>query len=137
MTDIQGEAPTVLVVDDDLDHLIIVRRVLARLAPRFRVTTIVDSRDLMPRVLAAPHGALLLIDCRLGDADGLALLAEACRARPDLRAALLSAALTRSEQRRALACGARIAAEKPAALEGWRTLLETLLDAPGELARAA
>ena len=127
----------VLLVDDDLDHLVIVRRVLARLAPGLPVTTLVDGRDLMPRLRSTPSGSLLLIDRRLGDVDGLALLDEACRARRDLRIALLSAALTRAEERRALACGAYLAAEKPSGLDGWRALLATLLATPEELERAA
>ena len=129
--------PAVLLVDDDLDHLVIVRRVLARLAPGLPVTTLVDARDLMPRLRSAPSGTLLLIDRRLGDVDGLALLGEACRVRPDLRIALLSAALTRAEEREALARGAYLAAEKPSGLDGWRALLATLLATPEQLERAA
>lgn len=120
--------PAVVIVDDDIDHVVIVRRVLARLAPGLPVTAVIHANDLRSHIREAPSGALLLIDRRLGSADGLALLAEVCRERPDLRAALLSASLTPEEQARALACGAVLAADKPARLDDWRSLLRRLLD---------
>lgn len=119
--------PALTVVDDDPDHAAIALHVAARLRPGLRACAEHTVEDGRRAIGSAPPGALVLVDRRLGGADGLELVREASRERPDLRLVLLSAVVTDDVRTDATRAGAFEAAEKPARLDGWMALLERLL----------
>ena len=123
----EGYASTVLIVDDDPDHAFIARHVLLGLAPDLEVRVLTALEGLAIELSAAPAGTLVLLDRLLAGVETYGALQETRAARPDLRVALLSAWLTPEEKARARAAGATATAEKPATLDGWRTLLRGLL----------
>ena len=118
---------TVVIVDDEVDHAIIIRRVLAGIVPDATVEVMTDPRRIGERLLDAPHGALLLVDRMLDGRESIGMLRDLLAQRPDLSVALLSAALIEVDRERALSAGAIAAEEKPASLDGWRSLLRDLL----------
>jgi DNA-binding NtrC family response regulator len=118
----------VVIVEDEIDHAIIIRHVLADVAPGVSVEVMTDPLRLEERLLGVPQGALLLMDRRLGPLESVDLLPLLSASRPDLRIAILSAALPGEERERALRFGAFEAVEKPGSLDGWRGLLRRLLD---------
>jgi CheY-like chemotaxis protein len=119
---------SVVIVDDEVDHAIIIRRVLAGIAPDVAVSAMTDTRAIAERVRGAPDHALLLVDRMLDGRESFDLVSGLLRDRPDLSVALLSAALVDTDRDRALRAGAIAAAEKPGSLDGWRTLLRHLID---------
>lgn len=128
---------TVLVVDDDPDHALIIHAVLSALAPRVEVRLCADAVQLLALLAQTPGAALLLIDRRLGLVESFVAIAEVRRRRPQLAIVMLSAILSASDRARALAAGASATAEKPASLAGWHDLLGGLLGALAEPARGA
>lgn len=122
-----NEAQAVLVVDDEADQAAIVRLVLMGVAPQAAVSVVTDTRSVLDQVLAAPKGALVLVDRLLGGQDGASVIDAVRRTRADLHMVLLSAALSEEDRCRALAAGADAAEEKPGNLAGWRGLLGALL----------
>jgi DNA-binding NtrC family response regulator len=117
----------VVIVDDEVDHAIIIRRVLADVAPHASVDVMTDPYRVEERLAEAPLKALLLMDRMLAGRRSIDLIPALLLARPDLSIALLSAALSDEDHGRALSAGALAAAEKPATLDGWRVLLRDLL----------
>lgn len=122
-----ASAVSVVIVDDEVDHAIIIRRVLAGIAPGAIVDVMTDPRNVDERLRDAPEGALLLVDRMLGGRESIGMLPDLLAHRPDLSVALLSAALIETDRARALDAGAIAAEEKPASLEGWRSLLRDLI----------
>ncbi len=122
-----SQPPAALIVDDEPDHAMIIERVLATLAPALDVR-VVALDDLERRLCEeAPAGALVLMDRMLGGREIYGTLHAVRERRDDLTIGLLSASLSDLDRQRALRAGAHEAAEKPASLEGWRTLLGRLL----------
>lgn len=119
--------PSVVIVDDDIDHAVIIRTVLSMISPNTAVTVHTDMRAIAPRLLSAPQGAVVLMDRVLGVEESYTLLAHLHERRPDLCIALLSAALTDRDRDRAFDAGAEVVAEKPGTIDGWRTLLSALV----------
>ena len=117
----------VVIVDDEIDHAIIMGRVLAEVAPGVEVLVMTDPANIEARLRDVPIGALVLIDRKLGRDDSIAMIAPLLAARADLGVVLLSSALIPADHERALAAGAIVAAEKPGSLAGWRALLRELL----------
>lgn len=132
-----GLVQAILVVDDDADHMLIIRTILSLLAPDAQVQACADGPTLLARLAQMPPGALVLIDRRLGRVESFEVIAEARRRRPDVAIVMLSAALSVADRARALAAGACTAVEKPASLGGWRNVLGALLAAPERVERAA
>lgn len=118
----------VVIVDDDVDHAVIARTVLASVAPEVPVTTLTDPRGLGTRLAEVDRGALVLIDRVLDVEESYSVIRQVAALRPDLRFVMLSAALSRDDAARAIRAGATGSAEKPGSLGGWRTLLGRLLD---------
>ncbi len=135
----RGRPPAVLVVDDEPDHAVIVRELLAMAEPGLAVELVggaVEARaaaaeparaSLPPAIVEAPAGALVLVDRLLAGYDCYPIVDVCARERPDLTLVVLSAALPEEERRRALSAGAHEAAEKPGTLTEWRGLLGRLL----------
>ncbi|MDA0270814.1 MAG: response regulator [Chloroflexi bacterium] len=118
----------VVIVDDEVDHAIISRRVLAQVAPSVAVTVFTDPHGIEARLLDVSSGALVLIDRVLGRSESFGLIERLSAARPDLCLVMLSAVLSPEDHQRALRGGASAAAQKPGDLSGWRRLFEELLD---------
>lgn len=117
----------VVIVDDEVDHAVISRMVLAQVAPGLEVETFTDLVGLEVRLHAVPEGALVIVDRMLGRVESFDLVRALKRVRPDLTVVLVSAVLTPEDRRRALECGAGAAAEKPGDLEGWRQFFRRVL----------
>ena len=113
--------PSVVVVDDDIDHALIVRLVLSRVAPDAAIEVMTDPRALAQRLIEVPRDALVFMDRQLDGRDGIDLLPLLRAERPDLRTVLLSAALPEADRLRALAAGSA-ATEKPASVIGWQQI---------------
>ncbi len=128
---VTGGQRRIVIVDDDIDHAIIIRRVLAGIAPDAAVDVMTDPRHIDERLRDVPDGALLLMDRMLAGHESIPFLSGLLERRPDLSVVLLSAALLDSDRDRALRAGAIAAAEKPATLAGWRELLSDLLHRHG------
>lgn len=118
--------PEVVLVDDDIDHAIIVRTVLASVAPDIPVRTLTDPHEVDTRLRQVEQGALLLIDRLLGAVESISFIAPLCADRPDLNVVLMSSSLSEPDAVRALDAGASEAIEKPGSIEGWRVLLGRL-----------
>lgn len=117
----------IVVVDDDIDHALIVRLVLAQVAPDAEIHVMTDPRALAQRLMDAPRGALVLMDRNLDGRDGIDLLPLLRSERPDVRTVLLSAALSEADRGRALAAGAYAAIEKPSSVAAWRDVVTSLV----------
>ena len=118
--------PSVVVVVDDIDHALIVRLVLSRVAPDAAIEVMTDPRALAQRLIEVPRDALVFMDRQLDGRDGIDLLPLLRAERPDLRTVLLSAALPEADRLRALAAGSA-ATEKPASVISWQRLVESVL----------
>lgn len=119
---------TVVIVDDEVDHAVIIRRVLSDVAPDVTVQTLTDPLDIEERLHALPQGVLVLMDRNLGVLDSIPIIGRLLRARPDFDVVLLSAALSTEDRDHALRVGAIAAMEKPGSLRAWREMLRDLLD---------
>lgn len=119
--------PAILILDDEIDHAAIVRVVLQQIAPGLPVETMTEAAALRQRLKSAPQGTLVLMDRMLGGREAIELLPELRASRPDVTVALLSAALSATDQARAIAAGADCAYEKPGRIDEWRALLMHLL----------
>ena len=116
-----------LIVDDEPDHALIIRRLLADLAPGLPIEVVATLEELQPRLDETPGGALVLFDRLLGGIEVLPALRALANTRSDLTIALLSAWLSEEDEAAALKAGAEVAEQKPTTLEGWRSLLGGLL----------
>lgn len=114
----------VLIVDDDIDHAVIARMVVADVVPGAVVETCMDPRAAVSRVQGAQVSAIILIDRLLDGVESIPLLRAVTAARPDLHVVVLSASLTSLDEERALLAGAHEAIQKPSSLAGWRALVE-------------
>lgn len=117
----------ILIVDDDIDHAVILRTVLASVAPDATTEVCTDPGRMPDVVIESATDALVFMDRRLGGADSIAYLDAVREARPDLRVVLLSSALAEEDRMRALDAGASEAIEKPGTLAEWRALLARIL----------
>ena len=123
--------PALIVVDDEVDHAAIVRRLLADIAPPLPVEVVTGASGLLERLREAPQGALLLLDRLLDGREVFDVVSALAAERPDLTVAVLSAALSEHDRERALAAGADHAAQKPGRIADWRALLTDLLRRAG------
>ena len=123
----QQSPAALIVVDDEIDHALIIRRLVADIAPEFPVEVMTDAFGLLERLERAPQPALLLLDRLLGGREVFDLLATLRAARPDLTVVVLSAVLSEKDRERALAAGADRAVQKPGRIADWRSLLTDLL----------
>jgi len=118
----------VVIVDDNVDHAVIARTVIASMAPQVEVTTLTDPRGLDRRLAEVERDALVLIDRVLDVTESYGLMRQVGEVRSDLRFVMLSSALSAEDAERAARAGAVASAEKPGSLDGWRSLLARLLD---------
>jgi len=128
-------ARPILIVDDDIDHAVILRTVLAGVAPGASTETCTDPSRLPEVLLEAPPDAVVFIDRMLSGIASFAHVRRARDERPDLHLVLLSSALSDDDRERARAAGATDALEKPATLAGWRVLLDQVLGAASRAAQ--
>ncbi len=118
----------VAIVDDEVDHAIICRMVLAQVAPGVAVEVFTDTHELEPKLLGLPPRTLVVIDRVLGRLESFGLVERLLAARDDLTVVLVSAALRAEDRQRALDAGAVQAAEKPGDLPAWRAFFSGLLE---------
>lgn len=108
----RGAAPVVLVIEDDVDIIYLVRFILER--ERYTVNVAADGRAAMAR-LADPPPSLVLLDIMLPFTDGFQLL-ERIRAQPAWAAVPVVMLTAKSQERdcvRALDGGANDYIVKP------------------------
>lgn len=117
----------IIIVDDDIDHAVIMRTVLSMVAPGAAVSVVTDTRNVDVQLLQAPRDAVVFMDRMLPDGEAFAVVASVSEARPDLSIAVLSAALDDVDRDRALQAGAVAGIEKPGSLDGWRSLFRDVL----------
>ena len=120
---------SILIVDDDIDHAVILRTVIATVAPNAPTDTCTDPIRLPGVLLEAEPDAVVFIDRMLLGVESFRYVREAAEQRPDLHLVVLSAALSEADEKRALAAGAADALEKPGSLSEWRAMLTRVLDA--------
>lgn len=126
-----SDAPNVVIVDDEATLAIVMRTLVLQGWPRAQVSIFTEPEDLPTRLSGIPHGAVVLMDRRLGGVDSYDLVRGLVRTRPDVRVAMLSASLGPEEVASARAAGAFAAYEKPGALSDWHRLLSTVIPPPG------
>jgi signal transduction histidine kinase len=80
---------TILVCDDNIDHLVLLKRELERHSPTFQVTTVTSAR-MFRQELASAFPDVVIIDCLLRDANGLDLLREVIAQHPDTVAIMIT-----------------------------------------------
>lgn len=117
----------VVIVDDELDHAVISRLVLAQVAPEVSVDTFTDLQGLASRLAQVTPRSLVVMDRMLNGKESCGLIEELKGARPDLTIVLVSAVLSAQDTRRAAEVGAMLAAEKPGDLTAWRAFFTDLL----------
>lgn len=117
----------VVIVDDELDHAVISRLVLAQVAPEVGVDTFTDLQGLASRLAQVAPRSLVVMDRMLNGTESFGLIEELKGARPDLTVVLVSAVLSSQDAQRAAGAGAMLAAEKPGDLIAWRAFFTDLL----------
>lgn len=118
----------VVIVDDELDHAVISRLVLAQVAPEVGVDTFTNLEGLGARLAAeVTPRSLVVIDRMLDGTESFGLIEELKGVRPDLTVVLVSAVLDPRDRQRAVEAGAMLAAEKPGDLVAWRAFFTDLL----------
>jgi DNA-binding NtrC family response regulator len=117
----------VVIVDDELDHAVISRLVLAQVAPEVGVDTFTDLQGLASRLAQVTPRSLVVMDRMLNGTESFGLIQELSGARPDLTIVLVSAVLSPQDMQRATEAGALLAAEKPGDLLAWRAFFTDLL----------
>jgi len=121
--------PKVLVVDDDLDILNLLKNVLE--AYRFVVETATNGQEAVERARAAvPDG--IFMDLRMPVMDGFEALAILRREFPDLTIIMLTASKTRDIVQQARGRGASECMLKPFDPEELRGILRTAFGWTGE-----
>jgi len=111
-----GDERVVLLVEDEEPNRALLRAVLARADDRLANVVLVEAGDLATakRVLTSRHVDLVLLDIRLPDGNGLALIPdETSRDERSPRFVVLSASVLPTEQATALASGAAGFLAKP------------------------
>ncbi|MSQ30915.1 MAG: response regulator [Dehalococcoidia bacterium] len=129
-------ARTVVIIDDDPDHALIVGLVLEQIGAGAQVRIDSSRAGFLDALATVAPGALMLLDRCLGPTESFDLLTQARMLRPDITTVMLSAVLSTADRARALRAGAVDAREKPGSIAGWRVLLTALLK-DGQAARAA
>lgn len=116
----------ILVIDDDS----LVRWSLAQLLAQhgFEVTTAATAAEALASARAAPEPQLVVLDLKLPDMHGLALLEALRQQGSSCPVIVLSAHLTPELNLKALAAGATFVAEKPFQLDALLALVRRGLD---------
>ncbi len=119
--------PALIIVDDEVDHALIIRSLVTEMAADLPVEVITEASGVVERLEQAPERALLLLDRILDGREVFEWLGTLRAARPDLTIVVLSAALSEEDRKRALNAGADHAAQKPGGIAGWRALLAEVM----------
>ena len=120
--------PSILLVDDEQDHLWVLSAILRRIPAE--ITCFREGQEALQAVRTQPFH-LALIDLRLPDMDGLRALEQIKRLQPDLPVVILTAYPSRSTAAEAHRRGAVAYLEKPFPPAQLRTFVQRLL--AGEL----
>jgi len=126
-----SDTPHVVIVDDEATLAVVMRTLVLQDWPHAQVSVFTEPDDLLVRLSGIPHGAVVLMDRRLGGVDSYDLVRGLVQTRPDVRVTMLSASLGPEEVASARAAGAFAAYEKPGALSDWHRLLTTVISPSG------
>jgi CheY-like chemotaxis protein len=129
MTPLGHHRYTVLVVDDDPSVLDCYRKLLSRAG--YQTITESDPRKVLMNGRDLDDVALLLIDYKMPEMDGLTLLAELRRREFRARCILVSAFLNEGVRQQARHLGVDRILEKPVDVESLRGVLAQLLPTEG------
>ncbi|MHB8079895.1 MAG: response regulator [Candidatus Krumholzibacteriia bacterium] len=80
---------SILVCDDNIDHLMLIKRELERHSPTFQVTTVTSAQVFRQEQARAPHD-VVIIDYLLRDVNGLDLLREVTAQHPGTVAIMIT-----------------------------------------------
>lgn len=127
MTPLARPRHTVLVVDDDASVLDCYRKLLSRAG--YRALTESDPRRVLTEGRDLSDVALLMIDYKMPEMDGLTLLAELRRREFKARCILISAFLNDGVRQQARHLGVDRILEKPVDVVSLRGAMEELLGA--------
>ncbi len=116
----------VVIVDDDHDLPVLLGHLITRQHPGTAVITVESATEVIRTLPSWPASAIVLVDRRLGMVESFDLIASMRVSRPDLRIAMISAALGSGDTERALAAGALAAFDKPVGVAGWMTIVDGL-----------
>lgn len=97
--------PSILVCDDNIDHLMLIKRELERQAAGCRVVTVSTAGACLDALRGAPFD-VVLVDYLLRDMNGLDLLREIKGAFPDLPAIMITGMGNEDVAVQAMKCGA-------------------------------
>lgn len=125
MTPLARSRHTVLVVDDDTSVLDCYRKLLSRAG--YRALTESDPRRVLTAGRDLSDVALLMIDYKMPEMDGLTLLAELRRREFKARCILISAYLNDGVRQQARHLGVDRILEKPVDVVSLRGAMEELL----------
>ncbi len=125
MTPLGHHRYTVLVVDDDPSVLACYRKLLSRAG--YKTITESDPRKVLMKGRDLADVALLLVDYKMPEMDGLTLLAELRRREFRARCILVSAFLNEGVRQQASHLGVDQILEKPVDVESLRDVLAQLL----------
>ena len=125
MTPLARPRHTVLVVDDDTSVLDCYRKLLSRAG--YRALTESDPRRVLTEGRDLSDVALLMIDYKMPEMDGLTLLAELRRREFKARCILISAYLNDGVRQQARHLGVDRILEKPVDVVSLRGAMEELL----------
>jgi len=117
--------PTILLVDDDPDHLDMYRELLGQLPSKPRIQTARSGAQAMALLEAEPF-RLMICDLRMPRMDGLQVLSIVRRTQPQLPTVALTSVLDEEFRSRAYALGVDLFWQKPASEKEIKMFLECL-----------
>jgi CheY-like chemotaxis protein len=119
----------VLVIDDDEDDRRVVARALRKARPDVEIIEAGTALEGLDRI-DADQPALVLLDLRMGGADGFAVLSAAKSAgrRPEVPVVVLSTSDNPDDVRRAYRLHANAYVQKPATLDAYERLARRLVE---------
>lgn len=120
-TSVKGARRSVLVVDDELNFVILLDRVLTKKG--YQVTTATNAQQALALIGQQATFDLAVVDIRMEPIDGLALLAELKQRLPHLKVIMLTAYPTYETRMTSVQKGASAYFTKPVELE---TFLDTV-----------
>lgn len=126
-------ARPVLVVDDEENIRLTLEEALTAMG--LDVETAADGEEALAKLEARAY-ALVLLDLKMPGLDGMGVLREACRRRPDVPVVLLTAHGTVETAVEAMQIGAVDFLEKPFSLPEIRALVSKVLDQEGQAQQA-
>jgi DNA-binding NtrC family response regulator len=115
---------SILVVDDEVNFVILLERVLSKRGYKVRTALTAENALLQAQ---KTNFDLALLDIRIGEVDGLALLAELKRCSPDTKIIVMTAFPTYGTQLISFRHGASAYVAKPVSLSALLEMIDLLV----------